>query len=395
VKWSWDRIKDKALAAQFAPEMGPVQAVETPDPYTVLVKVKDPYPAFIETVVAYTPGLIINQKAYEDAKGKWVSQPIGTGPYEFVKWTPGASVDTKINPNYYGRQQTVSDVHMVITKEDDVAGLAVEKGDIDVAYVHGPEVQQRAVENKALNHDIVPGPRILHLQLNMERPPLDNVKVRQALQYATDKELIVKHVLLDQAIVATTFLNPNMFSYDPGEPYPYNPEKAKALLAEAGFPNGLPNPLRLIVGVESEYVAVVTAIQQQWAKIGVNMEINSLERAVGEQRRRSRDFEINTQAIARFEPSQYLLPYVTGPAIPYPNVMGYKDADEFIMKGVVEPDEAKRKDLYVKAQQKIKEDSPLIPLYYPNFMISIRPEIEGAKADPTRIYNVRDIRFKA
>ena len=75
--------------------------------------------------------------------------------------------------------------------------------------------------------------------------------------------------------------------------------------------------------------------------------------------------------------------------------MGYKGADDFILKAVVEPDEAKRKDLYVKAQRKIKEDAPLVPLYYPNFMISFRPEIEGAKADPTRIYNVRDIKFKS
>jgi len=206
---------------------------------------------------------------------------------------------------------------------------------------------------------------------------------------------IVKHVLLDQAIVASTFLNPNMFSYDDKELYPYDPAKAKALLAEAGFPNGIPDTLRLLVGVESEYVAVVTAIQQQWAQVGVKIDIQSTERAVTEQRRRARDFEVLMQAIARFEPSQYLLPYATGPAVPYTNVMGYKDADEFILKAVVEPDEAKRKDLYVKAQQKIKEDSPLIPLYYPNFMISFRPEIEGAKADPTRIYNIRDIRFKS
>jgi peptide/nickel transport system substrate-binding protein len=395
VKFSWERIQDKALAAQFAPELTPVQSIETPDPYTVVVKVKEPYPAFVETVVAYTPGLIINQKAYEDAKGKWASQPIGTGPYEFVKWTPGASVDVKANPNYFGRQQTVSDVHLVITKEDDVAELAVEKGDIDIAYVHGPEVQQRAVENRSINHDIVPGPRILHLQLNLDKAPLDNVKVRQAMQLATDKVSIVKHVLLDQAKVASTFLNPNMFSFDNEELYSYDPNKAKALLAEAGFPNGLPNPLRLLVGIESEYVAVVTAVQQQWAQVGIKVEIQSLERAVAEQRRRARDFEVLMQAIARFEPSQYLLPYVTGPAIPYPNVMGYKGADDFILKAVVEPDEAKRKEMYVQAQRKLKEDSPLVPLYYPNFMIAMRPEIEGAKADPTRIYNVRDIRFKS
>lgn len=271
----------------------------------------------------------------------------------------------------------------------------MEKGDIDIAYLHGPEVQQRAFENKALNHDIVPGPRILHLQLNLEKAPLDNVKVRQAMQHATDKVSIVKHVLLDQAQVASTFLNPNMFSFDNEELYPYDPAKAKALLAEAGFPNGLPSPLRLVVGIESEYVAVVTAIQQQWAQVGIKVEIQSLERAVGEQRRRARDFDVLSQAVARFEPSQYLLPYVTGPAIPYPNVMGYKDADDLILKAVVEPDEAKRKDLYTRAQRKLKEDSPLIPLYYPNFMIAMRPEIEGAKADPTRIYNIRDIRFKS
>jgi ABC-type transport system substrate-binding protein len=61
---------------------------------------------------------------------------------------------------------------------------------------------------------------------------------------------------------------------------------------------------------------------------------------------------------------------------------------------VVEPDDARRKELYVQAQRQIAQDSPIVPLYYPNFMIAFRPEIEGAKADPTRVYNVRDIRFK-
>jgi peptide/nickel transport system substrate-binding protein len=231
--------------------------------------------------------------------------------------------------------------------------------------------------------------------MNLDRAPLDNQMVRQALQFATDKESIVKNVLLDQAKVASTFLNPNMFSFDNTETYPFNPDKARALLADAGYPNGLPNPLRILVGVESEYVAVVTAVQQQWAQVGVNTEIQSVERAVGEQRRRARDFDLNMQAIARFEPSQYLLPYATGAAIPYPNVMGYKGADEFILKAVVEPDETKRKDLYVQAQRQIKEDSPLVPLYYPNFMIAARPEVSGGRADPTRVYNVREIRFKA
>jgi ABC-type transport system substrate-binding protein len=356
---------------------------------------KQPYPAFIETVVSYTPGLIVNQRAITEMGDKYVSSPIGTGPYEFVKWTPGASVEAKVFDKYFGRKQTVRNLYFVVTKEDDVAELAVEKGEVDVAYVHGPEVQQRVVQNKSLKSDVIPGPRILHLQLNLDRPPLDNLKVRQALQYATDKASIVKYVLLDQAKVASTFLNPTMFAYDPEELYPYDPNKAKALLAEAGFGGGLPKTLSILVGIEKEYVDVVTAVQQQWQQIGIKTEIQSVERAVQDKRRKDRDFDLLMQAIARFDPSQYLLPYASGSGIPYPNVMGYNGADEFILKAVVEPDEAKRKDLYIKAQRKIKEDAPLIPLYYPNFMIAIRPDIEGARADPTRVYNVRDITFKA
>jgi ABC-type transport system substrate-binding protein len=228
----------------------------------------------------------------------------------------------------------------------------------------------------------------------MARAPFDNLQVRQALQYATDKVSIVKYVLLEQAVVASTFLNPSMFAFDNTELYPFDPAKAKALLAEAGFAGGLPKPLEFMVGVEKEYIDVTTAVQQQWAQAGIKSEIVSVERAVGDKRRRTLDFDINVQAIARFEPSQYLVPYASSAGIPFPNIMGYKGADDVILKGVVEPDDAKRKDLYVQAQRKINQDSPIVPLYYPNFMISIRPDVEGAKADPTRVYNVRDIRFK-
>jgi peptide/nickel transport system substrate-binding protein len=394
VKFSWDRIMDKTAGSQYYPEFEPVKSVETPDPYTVVVTTRDPYPAFISTVVAYTPGYIVNRKAIEDLKDKYVSSPIGTGPYEFVNWVPGASVDLKVFAGYFGRPQTIRDLHLVITKEDDVAELAVEKGDIDIAYVHGPEVQQRVVENRSLSSDVVPGPRIVHLQLNLARPPFDNLKVRQALQYATDKVSIVKYVLLDQAVVASTFLNPSMYAFENVELYPFDPAKAKALLAEAGFAGGLPKPLEFMVGVEKEYIDVTTAVQQQWAQAGIKSEIASVERAIGDKRRRTLDFDINVQAIARFEPSQYLVPYTSSAGIPFPNVMGYKGADDAILKGVVEPDDARRKELYVQAQRQIAQDSPIVPLYYPNFMIAFRPEIEGAKAEPTRVYNVRDIRFK-
>jgi len=395
VKYSWERIMNKETAAQYYADLQPIERVDAPDPTTVVVTMKQPYPAFIQTVVAYTPGNIVNRRAIEELKEKYVTAPVGTGPYEFAKSTPGASLDLRAFSGYFGKSQTVSDVRFIITTDDQVAELAVEKGDIDVAYIHGPQPQTKVLENKSLKNDIIPGPRVLILEINAEKPPLNNVKVRQALQYATDKVALVKFVLLDQARAANTFLNPTMFAYDDADLYPYNPDKAKASLAEAGFAGGLPNPLRLLVGIEKEYVDVVTAIQQQWSQVGVKTEIQSVERAVQDRRVKAHDFDFNMQAIARFDPSQYLLPYASSAGLPFPNVMNYTNADEFILKAIVEPDEAKRRALYIQAQQRIKQDSPLIPLYYPNFMIAVRPEIEGAKADPTRVYNVRDIRFKA
>ena len=214
---------------------------------------------------------------------------------------------------------------------------------------------------------------------------------------AHDSEKVIGTLLAEgYSQVPTSVLSKNYPGSDPSlQPYKQDLAKAKQLLTEAGFPNGITKPIGLMVGVEKEYVDVTTAVQQQWSQAGIKSEIQVVERAPGDARRRNRDFDINVQAIARFDPSQYLLPYASGAGIPFPNIMNYKGADDFILKAVVEPDEAKRKELYIQAQRKIKEDCPIVPLYYPNFMIAIRPEIEGAKADPTRVYNVRDIRFKA
>jgi len=394
VKYSWERIMDKKNAAQYYADFQPVESVANPDPSTVVVTMKQPYPAFVANVVTYTPGKIANQRAIEELKEKYVTAPVGTGPYEFVKSTAGASVDLRAFGGYFGKPQTVSDVRFVITADDQVAELAVEKGDIDVAILYGQTQQKQVVENKALGHDTILGGGIVMLEINAEKPPLNDLKVRQALQYATDKASIVKFVLLDQAQPAATILNPGMFGYDGAEMYPYNPEKAKGLLAEAGYPSGLPNPLRILVGTEQSYVDVATAVQQQWSKIGVKTEIQSVERALRLQRVKAHDFDLQLQPIARTETSQYLIPYTSSAGVPYPNAMNYTNADEFTLKAVVEPDEAKRKALYGQAQQRIKQDSPLIPLYNPNYVIAIRPEIEGAKLVPTLVYNVQDIRFK-
>jgi peptide/nickel transport system substrate-binding protein len=394
VKFSWERIMDKNNPTQFYADLAPVKSVETPDPYTVVATTVDPYPAFIGTVVAYRPGMIVNRKAIEELKEKYISAPVGTGAYELVSWKPGASVELKAFDAYFGPQQTVRNIQGLIIKDEDVAELAVEKGDIDISYIQGPEVQQRARDNQSIATDLVPGPRILTLQINLARPPLDNVKVRQALQYATDKASIIKYVMLDQAQAASTFLNPNMFAFDNTELYPFDLNRARALMAEAGFPNGIRETQRLVVGPEKEYRDVVTAVQQQWNQLGVKTEIQSLERAVMDQRAQAHDFEFRMQAIARTDPSQYLLPYVSSAGLPYPNVMSYTGADDSIMMAVVEPDEARRRELYVQVQQKLKEDSPLVPLYYPNFMAAFRLGLEGAKADPALIYHVRDIHFR-
>lgn len=380
VKYSFERIMAPGSGSRFRTDFEPVRAVTVVDPHTVRITMDKPYPAFLSAVLAYRPGYIVNRRAIERFGREYISNVVGTGPYVFERWIPGQAIVVAANPDYYGPMPAIQRATFRIIREDATAEIALEKGDIHLAYFDEPEVMARVARNRRLVSKSIAGPRTYWVHFNMTRPPFNDVRVRQALNYATNKDDLVKHVFLGQAEAADTPLNRHMFGFLAEHRYSYNPERARELLAEAGFRGGIRGrTFEFVINAGADWEQMAAVLQRQWKAVGVETEIKVLERSLFEQRRRGHQFDLLGINALRLEPDQILVPYFHSSQIPFPNVSSYRGADALIEGAREQVDPTKRRQFYEAAQKKIQADAPIIPLLRPNILLAYRPDVRGAE----------------
>lgn len=378
VKYSFMRHKDESVQSLYATEAEPIKDVQVVDDHTVEVIMEKPYPGFLLEFAAYRPGFIVNEKAIEDGGDRYNEQPIGSGPFMLEHWSPQEKVELVRNDDYYGEAGPFRKVTYMVIPQEATLEIALEKGEIDIAYFFNPETQARLTEHPMLKTASITGPRTYYLQLNLESPPLDDVRVRQALWWAIDKDALVEGVMLGQGEATDTLLNPHVFARLDERPYSYDPEKAKELLAEAGYPDGFETTLLIY---DTELIPdLATAIQDMWRKIGVQAELVQREWAQHVEVRRSGNFDIGLQPQLRLGPDQYVTPLMHSSSAPYPNAARYSnpETDALIDEARVTVDDAKREALYHEIQTILHRDVPVIPLVHPVFVLAFQPNIQGA-----------------
>lgn len=378
VVYSFTRITDRKTGSRYRADLAPVKAVEAVDDHTARIIMSEPYPAFLDAVLAYRPGFIVNQKAIESLGDKYLSGPIGTGPYVFESWVPAERVELRRNPDYFGPSSAIERVTFRIIRDDTVAEIALLSGQIDGAYIQEPEIQARVVRNRSLSVLQRPMPRTIFLEINTNRTPLSDIRVRQAMAHAIDKQALLKHVFLGMGKVAYSPLNPMMFGYldEPG--LTYDIEKAKRLLAAAGFPEGIPQTLSYATTSIRGNPELAEAIQHMWLQVGIRTKIEVQERGLVEERRRRNDFDIMNSAFLRTEPSQFLLPNLHSMSLPYPNISGYRAIDRLIDQARFEVDSNKRRAHYYLVQRRVMRDIPILPLLYPIQVLGLKRTVQGA-----------------
>jgi len=378
VKFSLMRHKDEAVGSNFVNEASLIKDVEVVDTHTAKVLMSEPYPGFLVEFAAYRPGFIVNQKAIDEAGDRYNEQPIGSGPFVFDQWSPGQQVDLVVNEAYDGETGPFTGITYVVIPEESTLEIALETGDVDIAYILGPEIQARVSENENLNTTSTIAPRTFYLQLNSEREPFNDVRVRQALWYAIDRQTLVDAVMLGFGEVTDTLLNPHVFGRLEERAYEYDPEKAKSLLAEAGYPDGFEASFLIYPPYGLPDVAAAT--QQMLKEVGVEITIDQREWAQHVELRRSGTFDIALQPLLRLGPDQYVTPAMHSESIPYPNASRYSnpDMDALIEKARSTVDDEERKDVYYEIQRLAHEEAPVIPMYFPVFILASQLNIQGA-----------------
>ena len=202
--------------------------------------------------------------------GSFRLNPVGTGPYRFVEWVKDDHVTVEANPAYWGGAPSIKTVVFKIIPDPATRIAALQTGEVDLVYDVPPERAAELRRDSKVRIEAIPGLRILFFAFNTRKPPFDNVRVRQAVNYAVDKRAIINRVLLGYGVQRAATTSPPIAGYVPDlKPYPYDPEKAKELLREAGFPNGFEFTLAAPRGRYLKDAEIAEAVAGQLAKVGI------------------------------------------------------------------------------------------------------------------------------
>lgn len=361
-----------------------IASVAAPNANTVVFKLKNAYPAF-PRLMSSTSAAIVSPTA--DKKGTLGRVPVGTGPYKFTEWKSAEYVSEVRNPDYWGKKPALDGLKWTWTSEPSVLNLAIQSGQADVVNPLPPLFTQVLKNNPQVTILQGKGASVFWLALNTKLKPLDDVRVRQALNYATDQKALVATLLRGYGQVANSPLAPADFGYDPTVPaYPYNVDKARSLLKAAGYPDGL----TISVASQEPDASIVQALQGMWAKAGIKLDINQMESGVWSQAafgtpEQKAKAGINSTfaswSAGTLDADGQLTPlYATASASPASANLGFYSSpkvDALLAQGSAETDAAKRKVIYAQAQRLIMQDAAHVLLYYPTDIAAVRSTVKG------------------
>jgi peptide/nickel transport system substrate-binding protein len=255
-----------------------IDKVTVVDDYTVDLKTKQPSSVFLFDLSR----LYIVPKAAHEQMGfdQFNKTPIGSGPYKLTSWTPNDRMNLQVNPSYW--RGTVSPKNLVIRFITDATTRDAELLSGGVHIIYGPANAQIPDIQKNAQTQIIAakGGRSMAYLFNQTKPPFNDVRVRQAMNYGIDRQTIFDTILQGNGVLVAGPLGPGWIGYTPDlKPYPYDPDKAKSLLKDAGFASGFKTSWKHTKDVYLNDVEIVQAIAGQLSKIGVNIELIPVELA--------------------------------------------------------------------------------------------------------------------
>jgi peptide/nickel transport system substrate-binding protein len=251
---------------------GTVDKLEVVDDYTFKFTLKEPFAPFINHLAMH-PAAMVSPAAIEKYGADISNNPVGTGPFKFASWTPGVEVVLEKNPDYWRGAPHLDKIIYRPIIEDQSRLTEMESGGINFIVNIPPDDLARLKDDDRFTVVEQPGMHTWWVAFNQSKPPFDNTLVRQAMNYAVNKQSIVDNLLKGTGTLAVNPLPPVVWSYtDQIQQYDYNPEKAKELLTEAGYPDGFTCNFWVPESGSGmqQPVAMGTAIQDDLKAVGID-----------------------------------------------------------------------------------------------------------------------------
>ncbi|WP_280771128.1 glutathione ABC transporter substrate-binding protein [Salipaludibacillus daqingensis] len=404
VKANFDRVLDEDVASPRSFLYNMIEEVIVVDDYTVQFQTEFPF-APLPAHIAHSGGGIMSgeiidadYEAMEDGgqPGDYINEnPIGTGFFKFESWNPGDEVVLTKNEDYWGEQVKVDSVTFKVVPEDLTRVGELETGAAHIIFPVSPSDKARIENTDGIDVYEQESLSLSYIGFNMEKEPFDDVKVRQAISMAINKDDLIEGVMEGTATPAVGPIGEQVFGFtDEVEGLPYDPEEAKELLAEAGYEDGFSTTIW--TNDSRERMDVAELVQAQLAEIGVEVEIEVLEWGA---------YLDNT---AEGEHDMFILGWVTVTAdADYGmyalfhsdnqgspgnrSFMANDELDDLLDQAREEADPDTREQLYKEAMEILVEEAPMSYLYHTTYLVGLRDEVQGFWKHPNGLYQLQDV----
>ena len=385
VKWSYDslllgRIRStKATAYRF------VDRIDAPDERTVVFHLKQPWAALLWNVSG-AMGIVPYGSGEEVSRA-----PIGSGPFRFVSAELDRDVVLERNETYWGQKPKLDRVRFAVVPDTTTRALELRKGSADVEInALTPDMVRALERNSPLGVLRAPGTVLGYMAFNLRDPILKDVRVRQAIAYALDRQPLIHYLMRDSARPAASILPPESWAYDANvRQYPHDPAKARVLLDAAGYPakNGVRFHLTMKTSTEEASRAMAAVFQQQLREVGIALDIRSYEFATFFADVTHGEFQVYSLRWVGGNEDPDIFEYVFdshGGA----NRQFYRNPriDALIAKARAEADQEERRRDYAEAQRILAEDLPYINLWYFDNVMVYSQRVRNLRLNPSGDY---------
>lgn len=391
VKTNLDRLADQNKGLKRNSMFKMVKSVTVLSPSQVRIDLNEPFGAFINTLahpsaVMHSPAALAKYPAEEQLR----VHPVGTGPFKFVEWQQGKEVKLTRNDNYWQQGwPKVDNIMFYPTPEDSTRVAALKSGQSDAIFPLPSDLLNTVKNDSKLAVQSDAGIYMFWIAMNNLRPALKDVRVRQALNYAINRDLWLKVGFAGMGETATSPIAPNVqfWQKQTTPAYDYNPKKAKELLKEAGYETGL--TLKLWTTNRTDYIRTAQLFKQQLAQVGVSVVVTPMDSSmrteklwsVKDPNKAEYDLFYNGWSPSTGDADWAIRPLYDSHAwVPAAyNVAYYNNplTDKAIAAGLASADLDKRAAAYADAQKQIWQDAPVIFLGSPDNLVGKVKNLSG------------------
>jgi peptide/nickel transport system substrate-binding protein len=384
-------VRSRAFAGGWGFLLTAVKSVTAADAHTVVITLSEPHAPLLADLAMYAYS-VVPESLVKSQGTAFFQHPVGSGPFMVTSFSPDSEVDLAANPYFYGTKPQIKKVRIMIVPNDNARVLMLESKKADVIENPPGNLVDQIDKTPGLSVQLFPSTRVDFVQLDEHFAPFKNVLVRQAINYAIDRSAIVKLAYQGHAIAGASFMPYKMQYYDNSiTPYPYDPTKAKQLLAQAGYPHGF-NAFLITVSGDVAGQAEAIVLKSELAAVGINISIQSYELLTAY----AKEDGGHSQFGERYWTNDIVDPDEVatfgadckGGAFAFNSYWCSTQASSLVAQARAELNPATRQNLYNQIQQIIYQQSPFVVTDYSPYRYGVGAWVHGFHVTPLGNYDL-------